>query len=463
MAQNYVLLDRIELNADTASVTFSNIPQTGYTDLKIVFSARSTSATYGGDYMLITFNGVTTGYSGKLLIGPGSGSPSSASVSTAWAAQICNDNQTANTFGNGEIYIPNYTSSNYKSFSSDSTSESNGTNTERELAAGLWSNTAAITSINLKSEPGNAGVLSAGSTFSLYGIANADVTPAIAPKADGGNVIATDGTYWYHAFLSNGTFTPQANLTADILQVAGGGSGTGGDYACAGGGAGGLLTFTGQSLTTSTGYTCIVGAGGAVKPYNTGNGNNGSNSQFASLTASVGGGGAGGFNGSSDGQNGNAGGSGGGGSYLNHTGGAGTTGQGYAGGTAVGAAPGYPGGSGGGAGGAGQNPPNSSTGATGGVGLYSTLTDAMGLATATGQLSGGHYYYAGGGAGGGYISSTGGTGGLGGGGNGQGAGGGAVGYSGTANTGGGGGGNGQGGNPGAGGSGIIIIRYPIAS
>jgi len=39
MPNNYVLLDRIELNADAASVTFDNIPQSGYTDLKLVVSA----------------------------------------------------------------------------------------------------------------------------------------------------------------------------------------------------------------------------------------------------------------------------------------------------------------------------------------------------------------------------------------------------------------------------------------
>jgi hypothetical protein len=41
---NYVLLERIELNASAASVTFANIPQTGYTDLKVVLSARETHA-----------------------------------------------------------------------------------------------------------------------------------------------------------------------------------------------------------------------------------------------------------------------------------------------------------------------------------------------------------------------------------------------------------------------------------
>ena len=102
------------------------------------------------------------------------------------------------------------------------------------------------------------------------------------------------------------------------------------------------------------------------------------------------------------------------------------------------------------------------TGGAGGVGLYTTIIDAMGAATSTGQLSSGHYYFAGGGGGG--TDSSGGSlnnGGLGGGGSGSGA------YgtycNGTPNTGGGGGGIGQDGSNhagGNGGSGLVIIRYP---
>ena len=44
MAQNYVLLERIELNATVSSVSFNNIPQTGYTDLKVDMSVRGTTA-----------------------------------------------------------------------------------------------------------------------------------------------------------------------------------------------------------------------------------------------------------------------------------------------------------------------------------------------------------------------------------------------------------------------------------
>jgi hypothetical protein len=60
----------------------------------------------------------------------------------------CLATATANTFGNTEFYIPNYTSSNYKSFSVDGVTENNAT-AAFALYAGLWSNTAAITSFRL--------------------------------------------------------------------------------------------------------------------------------------------------------------------------------------------------------------------------------------------------------------------------------------------------------------------------
>jgi hypothetical protein len=47
------------------------------------------------------------------------------------------------------------------------------------------------------------------STFYLYGVAALGTTPAIVPYATGGDTIMTDGTYWYHTFVSSGTFTPQ--------------------------------------------------------------------------------------------------------------------------------------------------------------------------------------------------------------------------------------------------------------
>jgi hypothetical protein len=77
---------------------------------------------------------------------------------------------TASTFNNADLYIPNYAGSNNKSFSIDSVSENNGTAAVASLFAGLWSQTAAITSITLTSRNGNFDQYS---TAYLYGVNNA--------------------------------------------------------------------------------------------------------------------------------------------------------------------------------------------------------------------------------------------------------------------------------------------------
>jgi hypothetical protein len=428
MPANYVLLERIELNASAASVTFSNIPQTGYTDLKVVISANCTTA----DDVRIRFNGNTSAsYSMRSINGSGS-AVSSASESGQTSSWCGNFGGAGSIHNNAEIYIPNYLStSNAKSTSVDNVSEANSASTPMRLIAQLWnpSSQAAISSILLYPSTHS---WSSNSTFSLYGLAATGTTPTIAPKASGGNVIATDGTYWYHAFNSSGTFTPQVGLSCDALVIAGGGGGQGG-----GGGAGGLA-YTSSNSLTAQGYTVTIGAGGA-------NLVSGSNSQFGALTAAVGGGGA-----SSWGDVGQNGGSGGGGASTSGTtvaGGTATSGQGNAGGSGVSNG----GGGGGGAGAVGSN--GNGTGGAGGVG--SSAYSSWGLATNTGQNVSSTYYYAGGGGGG--STTTGGTGGSGGGGNGSYASPTAA----TINTGGGGGGAyNSAGQPG--GSGIVIIRYAIA-
>ena len=80
-------------------------------------------------------------------------------------------NATSSTFGNTEIYIPNYTSSNYKSLYSDSVTENNGTQILLGLNHSLWANTAAITSITIATATGGNYVQN--SSFYLYGILKA--------------------------------------------------------------------------------------------------------------------------------------------------------------------------------------------------------------------------------------------------------------------------------------------------
>ena len=460
MPNNYILLETIALTQSAASVTFDNLPTSGYTDLKIVVSSRTDQTGSVGQDVYVRFNGDSgANYSFRRLYGTGVSSASDAVSSSATGGRIgrtTSVDATANTFASTEFYIPNYRSSVAKSISGEGVDETNATAAIAQMTATIWTGTAAITSMQLF--PFSSGTnFVAGSTFSLYGIAALGTTPVLAPKATGGNIVANDGTYWYHAFTSSGNFVPQVGLTADVLVIAGGGGGS--YYHGSGAGAGGLLTFTGQSLANGTNYNCTVGAGGSGTT--AGSANTGSDSQFGALTLVKGGGGGQVY----DAGNGVNGGSGSGATSAstNRTGGSPTTGQGFAGGNVTGGLTGfYPNAGGGGAGAVGGSiTSGSQAGGSGGIGLTSALTNAMGAATNLGQLSSSNYYFAGGGGAGSFGGGGTGAGGLGGGG----AGSAGTGTAGTPNTGGGGGAGGSI-NPanlgGAGGSGVIIIRYPIA-
>lgn len=145
-----------------ASMTFSSIPAT-YTDLLLVHSTR---ADQGAQYGInISFNGSSASFTGKYL--QGNGSAASSGSSAQFIGISPGTGYTANTFGNGYVYIPNYAGSTNKSFSADDVIENNATTTYADLAAGLWSNTAAITSISIAAASANFVQYS---TASLYGI-----------------------------------------------------------------------------------------------------------------------------------------------------------------------------------------------------------------------------------------------------------------------------------------------------
>ena len=451
------LISAQTLTSAASSVTFSSIPQT-FTDLKILISTRCSINQTG---INITVNGSSTSYSNRRLYSDGSTAYSDAPSNTAWLMFGVNDSSfTSNTFSNAELYIPNYTSSNYKTIYTDGITENNASAVIYGLTGSLWSNTSAITSVTLTG--GSSSDFIAGSSFYLYGIdSNTSTQNTSGPYAFGGDTIIQSNGYWYHAFLGSNSFIPGKNLTADVMVVAGGGGGGGNQGG--GGGAGGFRVLTSQSLSSNVPYVCTIGAGGAGVSYGYGPvAPSGTNSSFSgsgiSTISSTGGGG--GAN-----QSGPATGGSGGGASANvapRTGAAGNAGsyspvEGYAGGDAS-TGPNTCAG-GGGAGGVGGSYNTSPTPLVGGIGT--SAYSSWGLATNTGENIGGTVYYAGGGGGGteGGQSVAGGYGG-----------GGTAGYNGgptrrdgLVNTGGGGGGQpAGGGNTGtSGGSGIIIIRYPV--
>lgn len=163
MPNTYTLISSNTVGAGGAlSVTFSSIPAT-YTDLALKVSVRGSAATVNQSYQ-ITFNGSsTTGLTMKRLYGSGAAAASDNGTTSEGVGATA----TANTFSNDDYYIPNYASANYKSFSIDNVGENNATTAYALLDAGLWSNTAAITSIVLTPSSGSFVQYS---TFYLYGI-----------------------------------------------------------------------------------------------------------------------------------------------------------------------------------------------------------------------------------------------------------------------------------------------------
>jgi hypothetical protein len=171
MATTYTLIQTITVGSGgAASMEFTSIPA-DYTDLLVKLSGRSSRSAAVMEEFLLTFNNNGSSYSERQLRGDGSSAISQAfSGSSIQQLGQPGAGATANTFGNWEFYIPNYAGSNNKSISLDGVTENSATQAYTNFEAGLWANSAAITSIKI-----SAGSYLAVeySTAYLYGISNA--------------------------------------------------------------------------------------------------------------------------------------------------------------------------------------------------------------------------------------------------------------------------------------------------
>jgi hypothetical protein len=164
MANTYTLIASSTVGSGgAANIQFTSIPQT-YTDLLIKISGRANDT---GTNLVLTLNSTST-ISSIALRGFGSGYTSDTST-TAVLRMVEPSNFTASTFASAEIYIPNYTGSNNKSWSADGVIENNATDSAQALIAGLTSIAVAITSITLAPITGSFVQYS---TAYLYGISN---------------------------------------------------------------------------------------------------------------------------------------------------------------------------------------------------------------------------------------------------------------------------------------------------
>jgi hypothetical protein len=159
------LIESKTVTTGVSAVEFTSIPQDG-TDLVVKVSNVYTTA-YGN--LSIQFNNVTTNYSGRFLQGRPAG-PNVVADTNPLAASLqihANANDTSGIIpGSIDVYIPNYTASQNKSVSADSVVERNNAETYLTITAGLWSNTAAITSLKILTST----TMTANTVLSLYKI-----------------------------------------------------------------------------------------------------------------------------------------------------------------------------------------------------------------------------------------------------------------------------------------------------
>ena len=171
MATTCKLIGKVTLGSDAANIEFTSIPGT-YTDLLILYSFRGVSAGSVSYSAFMRFNGAAndTNHSARIL--RGNGSTASSVTETFCQIGYCTaDGATANTFGNGEVHIPNYANTSVaKSYSASGVAETNATTAVGGVVAGLWNDTAAITAIKLMVADMN---IKSGSTAYLYGITKA--------------------------------------------------------------------------------------------------------------------------------------------------------------------------------------------------------------------------------------------------------------------------------------------------
>jgi len=155
-----------------ANISFSSIASS-WTDLCLVMSLKSNRSAGGTDVAMLTVNSNTSNGSWRELYGNASLGVGSQSGSSEMRLGYCGTSTGSDTniFGSLSAYFPNYAGSTNKSFSTDNVTERNTSDAYAALIAGLWSNTAAITSLSIAPLLGT--LWAQYSTAYLYGVKNA--------------------------------------------------------------------------------------------------------------------------------------------------------------------------------------------------------------------------------------------------------------------------------------------------
>jgi hypothetical protein len=167
---SFDLLESTILGSDTASVTFSSIPTTGYKHLQLRAVMRSTRAA-ATDSLRMRLNADSgTNYASHRLVGNGSTVTSAASTGdNIWDVDAFPGNtDTSGSFGLLIMDITDAFDTNKYTTIRHYAARIGSANQLVRLTSGLWLSTSAITEISLDQNVGPNWL--AGSRFSLYGI-----------------------------------------------------------------------------------------------------------------------------------------------------------------------------------------------------------------------------------------------------------------------------------------------------
>jgi len=160
----------VVLSASASSIDFLSIPQT-YSHLQIRYLAQSSNSATAADNLAFRFNSDTgANYTRHYLDGSGSSATAGSNTGVTQVYATCSQTSATypSNFGVGILDILDYTNTNkYTTTRALSGVDFNATGGAVQLTSGLWLNTAAITSINIRALAGN---LTQYSSFSLYGI-----------------------------------------------------------------------------------------------------------------------------------------------------------------------------------------------------------------------------------------------------------------------------------------------------
>ena len=157
------------------TMDFTAIPQT-YKDLCLKLSIRQSGTTGGSnnvwDNYTLNFNNSGSSENHRALVGQNADAIQNYTHGEFYLWSNI-DGSTASTFTNTEVYIPNYTGSYNKSYICDSVVENNSASAWMSMIqTGLWSNTAAITSIQVISLAAGTRSFMQHTSATLYGIKN---------------------------------------------------------------------------------------------------------------------------------------------------------------------------------------------------------------------------------------------------------------------------------------------------